>query len=82
MGCGQSFQEPLKDRRQGVIRSGLAGKDRIAADRRNSMQIENTAQRRFDIAGDIGVPVLTIRSLRVPVGVDRQYLRMALRTAR
>jgi hypothetical protein len=43
------------------------------------VKIEDAAQRRHLVAGDIGVPALAADALGIGIGVDRQYLGMPLR---
>ena len=73
---GQPFEIGLHARRQRVIGRVLAGEQRIAADRRHRVQIEDAGRRRLLVAGHIRVPVLAVDAPRFGVGVDRQDLGM------
>ena len=78
MGGGQPVQELLVRGCQGVVRRGLAGEDRVASRWGNGVQIQDAAQRRFGIAGHVGMPVFAVRALGRSVSVDWQDFRMPL----
>src|SRR6266436_4719923 len=73
---GQSFEIDLHARRQGVIGRRLAGEQGIAAAGGHRVEIEDAAERRLLVTGDIGVPVLAADTLGVRVSMDGQDLGM------
>jgi len=79
---GQSFEIDLHAGRQGVIRRRLAGEQGIAAAGRHRVEIEDAAERRLLVTGDIGVPVLAADALGVRIGMDGQDLGMPFRPRR
>src|SRR5215813_4304391 len=79
---GQSFEIDLHAGRQGVIRRRLAGEQGIAAAGRHRVEIEDAAERRLLVTGDIGMPVLAADALGVRIGMDGQDLGMPFRPRR
>src|SRR5262252_541216 len=79
---GQSFEIDLHAGRQGVIGGRLTGEQGIATAGRHRVEIEDAAERRLLVTGDIGVPVLAADTLGVRISMDGQDLGMPFRPRR
>jgi hypothetical protein len=82
MGRRQPFEIGLHALRQRVIGRILAGKQRVAANRRHRVEIKDARRRRLLIAGDVRMPVLAVDAPGLGVGMDRQDLGMSVRPGR
>ena len=73
---GQSRQIGLHPWRQRLIRRIHAGEHRIAPRLGHGMQMQDRAQRRISVAGQVRMPALACDELRVGVCMDCDDLRM------
>src|SRR5271166_5897574 len=78
----ESFEIGLHARRQRVVCGILAREQRISTDRRHGVEVQNAAQRRLLVAGDVGMPIFPSDALGIGVSMDGQNLGMSLRTRR
>src|ERR1051326_8124136 len=79
---GQRLEEALHRVGERVVRRVHAREERVAADGRQLVHVEDAAHGRRRIARDVRVPVLTRDVLAVLVGVDEKDLRMSLHERR